>query len=267
MPRVALVLAYQGAAYQGWQSQVHGQTVQDHLESALSKLVGEKLSVVCAGRTDAGVNATHQVVHFDAPVLRSDTAFTRGLNSHLPDDIAVQHQLPVDHHFQARFQAQRRRYHYLIYRSPYRHPRWHQRATWVFQPLDVDAMRTASMALLGEHDFTSFRSAECQAKTPVRRVHTLRLWEKGPHLVLSVEANGFLHHMVRNLVGALLQVGMGKQDVPWVAQLLALKDRTQGAATAPAAGLYFTGVHYGDTHPLTTLSWPVQSKVDALLGV
>lgn len=256
MPRFALVLAYDGSAYNGWQGQPHGNGVQNHVEAALSQVADRPLQVVCAGRTDTGVHASAQVVHFDCDATRKPAAWTRGLNARLPAGIAVQHMLPVDDHFHARFDAKVRRYHYLILRSAMRQPLLHQRAAWVFQPLDVARMEEASRCLEGTHDFSSFRSSECQAKSPVRVMHSLRISEHGPLLSIEFVANAFLHHMIRNIVGSLVYVGMGKQAVGWLPELLAARDRRLAAPTFSPEGLYFTGVSYGKGHALDALSWP-----------
>lgn len=257
MPRFALVLAYDGSAYNGWQSQPHGNGVQDHVQLALSKVADHPVQVTCAGRTDTGVHATAQVIHFDTEAPRKPGAWTRGLNSHLPSGIAAQQVREVAPDFHARFDARRRRYHYLILRAPMRQPLLHQRAAWVFQPVDVPALTQASRCLLGVHDFSSFRSSECQAKTPVRDMQGIMVREQGALLSIEFIANGFLHHMIRNIVGALIQVGVGKQPVDWMASLLQARDRRLGAPTFAPEGLYFTGVAYAPGDPLNELTWPV----------
>jgi tRNA pseudouridine38-40 synthase len=259
MPRYALVVSYDGASFNGWQSQSHGNGVQDHLEVALSKVAGERVATVCAGRTDTGVHASAQIVHFDSSATRRETAWTRGLNSNLPSAIAIQHVIPVADNFHARFDAQMRRYHYLVYRSNMRQALVHQRATWIFRDLDIEQMRRASRALLGEQDFTSFRSSECQSKTPVRHMHQLNITEHGRLLCFEFVANGFLHHMIRNLMGALIYVGIGKYKPQYLIELLNAKDRRLGAPTLASDGLYFTGVNYGAEHPVSSVSWPVHA--------
>lgn len=256
MSRIALTLAYDGAGSCGWQTQPDGTALQDVLERALSEVAATRIETVCAGRTDAGVHASCQVVHFDSEVTRPLQAWVRGTNANLPDAIAVQsaHHMPGSFH--ARFSAQRRAYDYVIHRANVRHPLLHARTGWVFQPLDVTAMSAAAHHLIGQHDFSALRSSQCQAATPVRTIETLALRESGSLLVLTVIANAFLHHMVRNLVGALVWVGMGRRPPHWIAELLAGRDRTQGPPTFAAAGLYLSGVDYGADSQLP--SWPPQ---------
>ncbi len=250
MPRIALGLAYDGRLFHGWQTQPHGQTVQDKLETALASVSGEaQVATICAGRTDAGVHATGQVVHFDTASRRPLTAWTRGVNAHLPDGCAVQWACEVDDAFHARFGASYRRYQYWVYRAPHAHPLVHT-AAWVFQPLDVGAMQQAMPALLGEHDFTSFRAAQCQAATPIRSLTRFELSEAGPFLCFTLQANAFLHHMARNLVGTLLEVGMGNKSSAWPAEVLAAQDRRLAAKTAPACGLTLVEVGYDAKYAL-----------------
>lgn len=252
--RLALTLAYEGGAFHGWQTQPDGRGIQDALESALARVAGHRVDTICAGRTDAGVHAVAQVVHFDTTVQRPLTAWVRGTNAHLPSEVAVQRAIPVGDDFHARYGALRRHYRYLILRTPVRHPLWQHRAAWVHQPLDVAAMREAGRALLGEHDFSAFRSSQCQARSPVRRLERLAIAERDPLLLIDVCANAFLHHMVRNLVGALVWVGMGRRPVGWLAEVLASRDRRLAAPTMAAQGLYLSGVEYGIPWPTGT--WP-----------
>lgn len=250
MPRIALGLAYNGRSFHGWQTQPHGQTVQDHLEKALATVSGEPaVATICAGRTDAGVHATGQVVHFDTAAQRPLTAWTRGVNAHLPEGCAVQWACEVDDGFHARFGASYRRYQYWIYCAPHAHPLV-QTATWMFQPLNIDAMQQALPALCGEHDFTAFRAAQCQAATPVRTLTRLELARNGPFLCFTLQANAFLHHMARNLVGTLLEVGLDNKPVHWPAEVLAGKDRRLAAKTAPACGLTLVEVGYDAIYAL-----------------
>lgn len=242
--RIALGVEYLGTRYSGWQYQHHALSVQQVLEEALSRVAAQPVRVHCAGRTDAGVHATGQVVHFEPPVIRPERAWTLGVNAQLPDDVAVRWARVLDADFHARFSAQARHYRYLILRRPTRSALWHQRAYWTHRPLRVPAMREAAATLIGRHDFTSFRALACQAKSPVRTLGYLDLTEQGDLLVLSVGADGFLHHMVRNLVGVLLAIGRGEQPVGWAAELLALRDRARGGVTAPAHGLYLVRVDY-----------------------
>ena len=244
MKRIALILGYDGSRFSGWQTQPGGGGVQDALEAALAALTGHPVRVTCAGRTDTGVHATGQVVHFDTAAERPLSAWVRGTNAHLADSVAVLHAQEVDHEFHARYSARARRYCYLIHRAPVRHPLWVGRAGWVFRDLDIAAMRAAAAHLLGEHDFSAFRSAQCQAKTPVRRLDLLSIAESGPLVAISFQGNAFLHHMVRNIVGALIYVGTGRQPSHWLGALLAGRDRRLAAPTFSPEGLYLQGVTY-----------------------
>ncbi|MFT3803178.1 MAG: tRNA pseudouridine(38-40) synthase TruA [Burkholderiaceae bacterium] len=255
MIRYALVIAYDGRSFAGWQTQPSGQTVQDHLERALARIAGRPIATICAGRTDAGVHASRQVVHFDCEVERPLTAWVRGVNAFLPDAIAVQASAVAPAGFHARFSAVRRRYRYRLYRAPQRHPLLAGRAGWVHRRLDIDAMRAAAGCLIGRHDFSAFRSSECQAASPVRELQALRLTERGAIVEIELVANAFLHHMVRNIVGALVWIGIGRRPPNWLAQVLAARDRRLAAPTFAADGLYLTGVDYGQTAP-DLLTWP-----------
>lgn len=244
--RIALGVSYDGRLWHGWQKQPHGQTVQDTLERALRAFTGTDVSTVCAGRTDAGVHGLNQVVHLDTQVNRTPESWIRGTNAHLPDSISVLWAQSVPQEFHARFSATSRAYTYVILNTRIRHPLWQGRAGWVFQPLNVEAMRQAAVCLIGEHDFSSFRSSQCQAKSPVRIMHSLKVTQQGPRILFHLRANAFLHHMVRNIIGALVQVGQGREPVDYVARVLAARDRTQGAPTFSADGLYLTSVTYPD---------------------
>lgn len=242
--RLALGIEYNGHRYSGWQRQNHIETVQACVERALEKISLHATPVVCAGRTDAGVHATQQVVHFDTSVNRPEAAWTMGVNSHLPDDIAVRwvKEVPLD--FSARFSAQARRYRYVIYNAPLRPAILNAGVTHVYQALDEKAMHEAAQALLGENDFSSFRAAQCQSHTPFRNVHFVTVERYGAYVVIDIQANAFVHHMVRNIAGALIVVGSGEQPVQWVEQILAVKDRRQSAPTGKPHGLYLVQVHY-----------------------
>ena len=242
--RIALGVEYEGSAFRGWQIQPDGRTVQEALETALRHIAGESVSVVCAGRTDAGVHATGQVVHFDTMVRRPLTAWVRGVNSFLPASISVRWAHPVSDDFHARFSARGRRYRYLLLNRPQRPGVWHGRVGWAHQPLDVDAMQQAASHLLGEHDFSAFRAADCQAKTPVKTVGRAEVRRVGALIVLDFAASAFLHHMVRNLVGSLVYVGQGKHPPEWMQVLLLAKDRRLAAPTFSPDGLYLAGVDY-----------------------
>jgi tRNA pseudouridine38-40 synthase len=246
MRRLALGIAYNGLPWQGWQTQPSGQTVQDQLEAALASFVGEPVATVCAGRTDTGVHATGQVIHIDVQVDRPYQAWVRGLNSHLPDSIAVQWATDVSPDFHARFSALRRSYLYIILNTPVRQPLWSGRAGWCFRPLDVDLMHEAAQTLLGEHDFSSFRSSQCQAASPVRQMYRLDVERSGEFVLINLQANAFLHHMVRNIVGELVLLGQGKTDLNHFKRVVSARDRTRAAPTFAAAGLYLTEVVYSD---------------------
>lgn len=256
--RIALGIEYDGSAFHGWQIQPGGGTVQDAVQTALAKIAGTPVDVVCAGRTDAGVHATGQVVHFDAPVERPLTAWVRGVNSFLPPGVAVHWAQPVADDFHARFSAFGRRYRYLLINRPQRTGVWHGRAGWYHHPLDVAAMQRAADLLLGEHDFSAFRAADCQAKSPVKTVRKASVQRAGELIVFDFEAGAFLHHMVRNLVGSLVYVGQGKHEPEWITELLATRDRSLAAPTFSAAGLYLAGVDY-EAH------WGLPVHGDALL--
>lgn len=242
--RVALALEYRGTAYCGWQSQSGGGSVQDALETAVGTVAAAPVRVTCAGRTDAGVHALSQVVHFDTDAQRPDTAWVRGVNAHLPPDIAVRWAQAVDPEFHARFSARGRRYRYLLLNRPQRPGLLADRVAWYHRPLDLAAMQAAARLLLGEHDFSSFRAAECQAKSPVKTLQRADVMRQGDLLVFDFAATAFLHHMIRNIVGALVYVGKGAHPPEWITELLAARDRTQAPPTFAAAGLYFAGVDY-----------------------
>lgn len=243
--RIALGIEYDGAGFKGWQVQRHAvRTVQAELEAALSKVAAHPVRVVCAGRTDTGVHAGGQVVHFDSQAARSPRNWVLGANVNLPKDVAVTWAQAVDGQFHARFSARSRRYRYLILNRPSRSSLLAGRATWVHAPLDAGRMHTAGQALAGEHDFSSYRAIGCQARSPVRTLHSLAVERIGDMVVLSVHANAFLHHMIRNIAGVLIAIGRGEQSGEWAGQVLALRDRTLGGVTAPPDGLYFERVWY-----------------------
>lgn len=244
--RVALGIAYDGTAYDGWQSQPSGNTVQDHVERALSGVAQQPIRVTAAGRTDARVHATAQVVHFDTDVSRPDSAWVRGSNTLLPGAIAIQWARPVSDDFHARFSATSRTYRYLLHNHPVRPAVLAHRTGWFHAPLDLAAMREAAATLLGEHDFSAFRSSQCQAKNPVRTMHGIDIRKHGAYLVCTFTANAFLHHMVRNLVGCLVYVGKGSYAPDWLAEVLSRRDRALCAPTFAPDGLYLCAVDYGD---------------------
>ncbi|MCF8177263.1 MAG: tRNA pseudouridine(38-40) synthase TruA [Sulfuritalea sp.] len=251
--RIALGLEYEGTRFCGWQSQAGGGTVQDALESALGNIADTPIRVVCAGRTDSGVHAIEQVVHFDTEVIRPNTAWVRGVNSHLPGSVAVRWARLVPDGFHARFSALGRRYRYLLLNRGERPGLMANRVGWFHHSLDVDAMSEAAKYFLGEQDFSAFRSVECQAKSPVKKLHRADLTRHGDLLVFEFEASAFLHHMVRNLVGALVYVGKGAHKPDWIAELLASRDRSKAAPTFEACGLYFAGVDYDPDWQLPTV--------------
>lgn len=242
--RIALGVEYDGAGFHGWQSQPDRLTVQDALEAALARVAGEPVRVHCAGRTDAGVHACGQVVHFDTLADRPASAWVRGTNAGLPATVAVQWAQPVPAAFHARFSALSRSYTYLLCNEPVRPALGAGRVGWFHLPLDETRMQAAAQLLVGSHDFSAFRAAECQARSPVKSLHCAEVSREGRYLVLRFRADAFLHHMVRNLVGALVYVGKGRQPVEWVGELLAARQRSRAAPTFSAAGLYLSEVEY-----------------------
>jgi tRNA pseudouridine38-40 synthase len=250
--RIALGVEYDGSAFYGWQSQAHGRTVQDVLEKALSVVADRPVATTCAGRTDTGVHALMQVVHFDVDVDRPDSAWVRGTNANLPPTVAVTWTKPVPADFHARFSARGRRYRYLLLNHPVRPALRHGKVGWYHRVLDVEAMQRAAGDLVGEHDFSAFRSSECQAKSPVRDLRKLEITRQDDLIVFDLEANAFLHHMVRNIVGSLVYVGSGRWAPEVVGQVLAGRDRARAAATFDASGLYFVGADYDPSWSLPT---------------
>ncbi|MDR2000679.1 MAG: tRNA pseudouridine(38-40) synthase TruA [Zoogloeaceae bacterium] len=242
--RIALGVEYDGSAFSGWQTQTHCVTVQDTLERALSAVADETIATVCAGRTDSGVHALMQVAHFDTSSLRPESAWVRGTNANLPPAVAVTWAKEVPNDFHARFSATGRRYRYLLLNHPVRPAVDHGKLGWHHAPLDVEAMRRAAAVLIGEHDFSAFRSSGCQAKSPVRVLRRLEICRQNDLIIFDFEANAFLHHMIRNIVGSLVYVGNGRWPPDAVATLLAGRDRSKGAPTFEAAGLYFVGADY-----------------------
>ncbi|MEA1065574.1 tRNA pseudouridine(38-40) synthase TruA [Erwinia sp. HR93] len=248
--RLALGIEYDGSRYYGWQRQREVRSVQEKLEKALSQVANESVSVFCAGRTDAGVHATGQVVHFETQAARKDAAWTLGVNANLPGDIAVRWVTEVPESFHARFSATARRYRYIIYNHRLRPAVLQRGVTHFHMPLDAGRMHRAAQCLLGENDFTSFRAVQCQSRTPWRNVMHIQVERYGAWVVVDIKANAFVHHMVRNIVGSLLEVGCGNQPEAWIAELLAAKDRTLAAATAKAEGLYLVAVDYPDAYAI-----------------
>jgi tRNA pseudouridine38-40 synthase len=252
MKRIVLGVQYDGTPWQGWQTQPSGKTVQDRLEAALQKFTQGPVATTCAGRTDSGVHALEQVVHFDTHLSREIFSWVRGLNAFLPSSIAVRwaHELPVaaennaEDNFHARFSATARTYHYVLYNNPVRSPLLEGKAGWVFRPLDVELMRQAAAHLIGTHDFSAFRAIECQAKSPVRSMDQISIERRGDLIVFTLRANAFLHHMVRNIVGSLIYAGNGSKAPDWIADLLLQRDRSQAAPTFMPDGLYLAQVTY-----------------------
>ncbi len=242
--RIALGIEYNGHGFWGWQVQESLPTIQGHLESALSQIADEPIKLFCAGRTDAGVHATGQIAHFDTQSVRSMRAWTFGPNALLPPNIAVcfAQQIPDDFH--ARYTALSRHYRYIIYNYPSRPALLAGRVAWYYDVLNIATMQQAAHYLIGEHDFSAFRSAQCESKTPMRNVQSFKITRSDQYIIFEITANAFLHHMVRNIVGTLLKVGAGFQEPEWVQAVLQSKDRRTAGATADPAGLYLTQVTY-----------------------
>ena len=248
--RIAIGLEYDGAAFCGWQTQPAGCGVQDHLQGALSKVADSPIEITAAGRTDTGVHAAAQVVHFDTEALRPSFAWVRGTNAHLPAAARVHWATEVAAEFHARFSARSRTYRYLLVNAPVAPALLRARAGWYPRPLDVDRMAQAARSLLGAHDFSAFRDAQCQAKSPVRDLARAEVARRGELVVFTFRANAFLHHMVRNLVGSLVCVGAGKQEPAWIGELLAARDRRNAAPTFAPDGLYLAAIEYDPAFPL-----------------
>lgn len=242
--RIAIGVEYDGRAFHGWEAQRQGRTVQQVLEAALACVADAPVRAVCAGRTDARVHGLAQVAHFDTQAVRSSRSWAMGANANLPHDVSVLWARPVDDAFHARFSAVSRSYRYVLLNRDVRPAALHGRVAWECRPLDAVRMARAARDLLGEHDFSAFRAAGCQARTAVRTVHRLEVWREGDFVLLEVRANAFLQHMVRNLAGVLVAIGCGKQPVDWAAQVLAGRDRRLGGVTAVPQGLYLIGVEY-----------------------
>ena len=255
MQRWALGIEFSGRHYRGWQTQQAGiPSVQHTLEQALSKVANHPVIVHAAGRTDAGVHASNMIVHFDTEAIRAERGWVMGTNTLLPDDIAVRWIKPMPDTFHARFKACARRYRYVILNQPFRPALMSGQVTHVYHTLNVANMQAAAAKLVGTHDFTSFRAVACQSNQPVRQVSHCELIQHGQLLVLDIQANGFLHHMVRNIVGSLIDVGTGEQPVEWFDHLLQVKDRKQAGITAPPDGLYFINAYYPDQFEIPEIS-------------
>lgn len=258
--RIALGVEYDGKPYCGWQSQAVGLTVQDTLQQALSQIAAGPVSVIAAGRTDTGVHALEQVIHFDTTANRPLTAWVRGVNALLPASIVVLWAREVPDEFHARFSAQGRSYRYLLINNPVRSAIHAGKMGWFHAPLDIDAMRSAAQYLLGEHDFSAFRAAECQAKSPIKSMYNIDISAEGDVLVFDLAANAFLHHMVRNIVGCLVYVGKGKYSPEWMAQVLASRERRLAAPTFAPDGLYLRRIQYDP-------KWELPQKQDLGLRI
>lgn len=248
--RIALGIEYNGHGFYGWQAQRHDNlpTIQGALEAALARVANEDIFLHCAGRTDANVHATGQVVHFDTHAKRHIDAWIWGTNSFLPPSVVVKWARKVDYRFHARFQATSRRYRYIIYNHPIRPAILSAKVTWHYYPLDVDKIREAAVYLIGEQDFSSFRSSQCGSKSPMRNVQEFTIRRQGHYIIIEIEANAFLHHMVRNIVGSLMKVGAGLKAPIWIKEVLDAKSRKVAAETAPADGLYLTHVRYPEPY-------------------
>lgn len=242
----AIGIEFIGTNYRGWQRQQEVGSIQEYLENALSKVANEPIEVVAAGRTDAGVHASHMIAHFTTTAQREPHNWLRGVNTLLPKDIALRWLVPMPEDFHARFKAIARRYRYVTLNQPYRPAILHGQVSHEYAPLDISKMQQAIQTIVGTHDFTSFRATACQSNQPVRNVHFANLIQHGELLVLDIQADGFLHHMVRNIMGSLFAIGKGEQSVDWLAALIQAKDRTLAAPTASANGLYFINALYPD---------------------
>ena len=254
LQRIALGVSYNGRSYEGWQSQASGNTVQDRLERALTQFTTLKtVHTLCAGRTDAGVHGLMQVVHFDCPLERPDSAWVRGTNRFLPPDMAVQWARQMPPGFHARASATSRRYAYVLIESPVRPSVDAGQVGWVFRPLRLEAMQVAAETLLGEHDFTSFRASSCQAHNPVKNMRRIQIARRGAYWRFEFEASAFLHHMIRNIMGCLIAIGSGKRPPGWMAEVLAAKSRDAAAPTFAPDGLYFLG-------PVYDASWNIPER-------
>ncbi len=249
--RFAACIEYDGSACHGWQKLKTGlPTIQGFVEKAIGQVANHSVSVVCAGRTDAGVHGCRQIIHFDTVSVRSERGWVFGSNTHLPDSIVMRWVKPVSENFHARFSALARRYRYVVYNHPVRPGHLNKGLTWNFRPLNVDRMREAAAHLKGRHDFTSYRAVQCQARNPVRTIEHITLNRFGDLIVIDVKANAFLHHMIRNIAGVLMEIGTGKREPVWAKEVLEAKDRSMGGVTAAPWGLYFVDVKYPEEFEL-----------------
>ena len=244
MKKYVACIEYEGTKYHGWQRLSHASSVQEEVEKALSFVANHEVAISCAGRTDSGVHGIGQIIHFESDAKRNEKAWRMGCNTNLPDDIVLRWIQPVDDDFHARFSARSRRYRYIILNNQIRPALLNKKVCWYREALDEKPMQEAATLLLGEHDFSSFRAAGCQAKHAIRELQEIKVTREGSYVYVDIVANAFLHHMVRNIVGCLLEVGDSRRPVEWISALLDVKDRTQAGITAPACGLYFVSVDY-----------------------
>ena len=253
MMKYAIGVEYCGAAYCGWQRQSHCDSIQKNVEAALGFVANLPIELVCAGRTDTGVHAIQQVAHFETTAERGQRAWVMGSNCRLPSDIRLKWAVPVDEEFHARFSARSRAYRYIIFNSSVPSAIFHDRSSWEYQPLDHTVMHDCAQILLGEHDFSSFRAAGCQAKSSSRNVEEISVTRQGEMIFMDIRANAFLYHMVRNIAGSLIAVGKGEQNAAWFAEVFKAQDRKLAAKTAVAAGLYFVQARYDEQYKLPVM--------------
>ena len=246
--RIVLGIEYDGSQFFGWQWQTGKRTVQSVLEHALSQVANQPITVICAGRTDSGVHAFEQVAHFDTPVQRDLHGWMMGGNRNLPDDVRIIWAKPALADFHARYSAIARFYRYIILNRPMKSALLREQATWFSMPLDAEKMHLAAQTLCGNHDFSSFRAQGCQSKSPQRFMYFIDVYRQNQLVTIDISANAFLHHMVRNIAGVLMEIGSGKKPVAWTQELLEIKDRSQGGVTAPPYGLHLAGVYYPECY-------------------
>jgi len=259
--RIALSLEYDGSDFHGWQRQENAISIQETLENALKQVASEEaIATVCAGRTDAGVHARCQVVHFDTQANRSERAWVYGANTVLPHSVRVLWAKPVPQSFDARRTALARHYRYIIYNHPLRPSLFRSNLSWYYKELDIELMQQAAEYWIGEHDFTSFRATSCQSRSPIRRVSKISVQAIQDFVIIDLVANAFLHHMVRNMVGVLLKIGSREAPVSWAKKVLEAKDRREAGLCASPKGLYLMGVHYPAEFGLPTTTWSGQSE-------
>lgn len=255
--RIALGVEYNGSQFYGWQRQLNPNTVQQYLEQAISKVADSPIKLIAAGRTDTGVHATEQVIHFDCENARELKAWVRGVNRYLPNSVSVMWAKAVADEFHARYSARSRRYRYIVYNSAARPALLDNLVTWEYGDLDLQKMQHAANHLLGTNDFSSYRAVACQANSPIRTVHEITLTKHNEYILMDIHANAFLHHMVRNIMGVLMTIGRDEKSQDWSLEVLEKCDRTCGGITAPAAGLYLVKVTYDECHGLDeNIRWP-----------